>query len=72
MKMKRFILYRFVDVSGVSGEEEVAEGVQFSDGAVAIRWLGDRPSTVVWNNIEDAEFIHGHDGKTRVFWAVTD
>ena len=72
MKMKRFILYRFVDVSGVSGENEVAEGVQFTDKTVALRWYGEKPSTVIWNSIEDAIAIHGHDGKTRIMWAATD
>lgn len=66
--MKRFVLNRSVDVSGVSGTGVVVEGVEFTDGTVAIKWLGDRPSMVFWNNMEDAIGIHGHNGLTVVEW----
>lgn len=66
--MKPFVMYRFVDVTGVSGEDVVAEGVEWTDGSVTIRWFGDHPSTVNWNSIDDAVFVHGHDGKTRIFY----
>jgi hypothetical protein len=66
--MKRFIFYRHTDVSGVSGTGVVVEGVQFSDGTVAIRWISDRPSTVIWNDINDAIRVHGHDGATELRW----
>lgn len=65
---KTFVLRRTADVSGVSGTGDVAEGVVFSDGAVAIRWRGARPSTVVWNSIDDAMAIHGHGGATQLVW----
>jgi hypothetical protein len=66
--MKTFILYRDKDVSGVSGTGAVAEGVQFGDGVVVLRWRGEHASTVVWASIDDALAIHGHDGLTRVVW----
>lgn len=66
--MKRFVFVRDEDVSGVSGTGQVAEGVVFTDGKVAIRWRGPVASTVVWDSIEDALQIHGHDGRTRVEW----
>lgn len=66
--MRRFVLNRSVDVSGVSGTGVVVEGVEFTDGTVAIKWLGDRPSMVFWNNMEDAIGIHGHNGLTTVEW----
>lgn len=65
VKHKRFDLIRSTDVSGISGTGRVAEGIQFSDGAVVLRWLGERPSTVVWASLEDAMAIHGHDGATE-------
>jgi hypothetical protein len=65
---RQFVLRRFEDVSGVSGTGVVAEGVQFSDGSVALRWLGERPSTATWWSIEDVEHIHGHKGLTVVAW----
>jgi hypothetical protein len=66
--MKTFTLYRDKDVSGVSGTGAVAEGVQFTDGVVVLRWRGEHASTVVWRSIDDALAIHGHDGLTRVVW----
>lgn len=67
--MHRFELHRDLDVSGVSGVGVVAEGVEFSDGAVVVRWItGEHRSTVVWPGIESVEAIHGHGGATRVVW----
>jgi hypothetical protein len=68
MAVRTFVLHRDVDVSGVSGVGLVCEGVQFTDGIVALRWRGDHASTVIWSSLEDAMAIHGHDGKTRVVW----
>ncbi len=67
--MRLFTLERDEDVSGVSGTGTVAEGVEFSDGRVAMRWqVGVPRSTVIWDSIEDAITIHGHDGRTRLVW----
>jgi hypothetical protein len=64
-----FTLYRHEDISGVSGTGVVCEGVEFSDGAVAVRWLGDHPSTTAWKDIRDMEAIHGHSGATEVLYS---
>ena len=61
-------LRRHVDKSGVSGTGDVAELAEFSDGAVAVRWHGDHPSTACWNDIRDVEIIHGHQGATEVLF----
>lgn len=66
--MKIFSLHRDEDVSGISGTGTVADGVVFPDGSVALRWRGDRRSTVLWSSIEDVEAIHGHGGRTRIVW----
>lgn len=66
--MRRFELLRHKDISGVSGTGLVAEGVLFTDGTAAIRWHGDRPSTVVWSDIDHAIAIHGHGGNTEFRW----
>lgn len=65
---RMFELYRHRDISGVSGTGVVAEGVQFSDGSVALRWRGANPSTAVWPSIESVLRIHGHAGATEVRW----
>lgn len=70
--MKTFVLEREEDVSGVSGTGVVAEGVEFSDGSVCLKWLGRFDSTVIWKSIHHVETIHGHDGKTKVVWSGDD
>lgn len=73
----RFVLQRDEDETGVSGTGVVAEGVEFSDGVVALRWIvpatspgAGNPTSVVFhdNGIESVEKIHGHGGKTRIVW----
>jgi len=67
-KMKRFNLHRFEDETGVSGTGVVSEGVMFTDGKCAMRWLTERTSVALYDSIDDLEYIHGHDGKTVVVW----
>lgn len=65
--MRKFILYRDTDVTGVSGTGIVAEGVVFSNGKTVVQWVvGEHQSTVVWDAFDDVEAIHGHGGATRV------
>ncbi len=69
---QRFYLYRHQDLSGISGTGIVADGIKWPDGTVTIRWRGNRPSTVNWNSIEDAESVHGHGGATVFVWIGSD
>jgi Ca2+-binding RTX toxin-like protein len=66
MSMRRFHFERIIDVSGTSGCGVVAEGVIFSDGKVALEWFGKHSSTNLYNNLSDVEYIHGHEGKTKI------
>jgi len=66
--LRRFALNRTVDVSGVSGTGVVAQGVEFDDGNVAIRWMSESPSTVIWACVDDAMAVHGHGGLTTLEW----
>lgn len=66
--MRPFLLLRAEDASGVSGTGAVAEGVVWADGSVALHWLTRTPSWVLYKSIEDVEHIHGHGGKTRVWY----
>lgn len=67
----RFELHRDEDASGVSGVGLVAEGVEFRDGAVALRWvvgtLRNR-STVIYADVRAVLAVHGHGGRTRLVW----
>lgn len=66
--MRRFVLHRGVDVTGVSGAGDIAEGVVFNDGTVVLRWGGPHASTVIWPSLGDAMAVHGHDGRTYPRW----
>lgn len=60
--MKRGVVERDIDVSGVTGTGSVSEFVIATDGRLVIFW----PVGVgVWPSLEDAVKVHGHDGKTR-------
>jgi len=67
---RAFVLQRDEDVTGVSGTGVVAEGVEFSDGTVSLRWTSEWPTSVVFHDrgIESVRAVHGHDGRTRIVW----
>lgn len=65
---RRFHLVRDTDVTGISGEGIIVDGVEFTDGTIALRWLTGAPSTGIFDSIGDVENVHGHGGKTRVVW----
>jgi hypothetical protein len=70
MTHRRFVLQRDHDVSGISGTGVVAEGVEFSSGVVALTWLSEWPTSVVFHDrgVESVEAIHGHGGATQIVW----
>lgn len=68
--MYTFHLIRTTDVSGVSGTGVVADGVEFSDGTCVMRWRGDKSTTAIYDNIDNLQDIHGHDGSTLVYWCL--
>jgi hypothetical protein len=71
---RRFVAYRYKDVTGVSGPGVVAEGAIFSDGWAVTHWLDQapmyEPKTETWHNpgVEPFEKISGHGGNTKVRW----
>lgn len=68
-----FVLRRHVDVSGISGTGNVADGVEWPDGTASIRWRGEHPSVVHWDRGRvSVELIHGHGGATEVVFADQD
>lgn len=77
--MKAFLVIRHEDITGLSGTGVVAEGVEWLDGTVTMRWMdidhdtenykrGVRPTTVQHENIKSVEALHGHNGATEVVW----
>lgn len=66
--MRTFALQRDVDSSGVSGTGHVADGVEFSNGKVAICWNTKYSSVAIYDSIDVVEKVHGHGGNTRIVW----
>jgi hypothetical protein len=58
--MRRFVMSREFDVSGVSGTGLVLEGVLFSTGVVVVHWLTPPPrgSISLWDSLEQFLSIH--------------
>lgn len=66
--MRRFVLNRLVDETGISGTGMIAEGVQFSSGEVALKWMTEYWSCVFYLSMAAVDRIHGHGGKTQIEW----
>jgi len=65
--MKRGVVERDEDVSGVTGTGKVSEFAIATDGRCVVFW----PEGVgVWPSLEAAIRVHGHNGKTR--FVITD
>jgi len=71
-----FRLNRREDVTGKSGTGAVVQGILTEDGVAIMRWLGDKPSTVIREPqngsdvMDDVASVHGHDGRTVIEWLV--
>lgn len=71
MSTRRFELHRDTDVTGVSGEGVVAEGLHFVEpDVIVLRWTSQWPTSVVWHErgLASVEAVHGHGGATRIVW----
>jgi len=68
IRMRRFVLERTDDVSGLFGTGTVVEGVEFTSGWVALNWRTHPSSVSFYQNVRTAEEIHGHDGRTVLRW----
>lgn len=68
--MRTFKLKRKTDISGVSGVGDVAEGVEFENGQIALHWLSQYDCVAVYANLITLERVHGHDGSTAVVFDV--
>lgn len=66
-----FHLLRVEDETGNTGTGIVAEGVRFSDGTAALRWLSDTPSFVIYpgaGGVDAVVQVHGHGGRTQLIF----
>lgn len=65
-KFIEFHLVRIEDESGVSGTGLVARGIVFPSGKAVMEWCSFHSSLCIYNNLDDIEKIHGHNGKTKL------
>ena len=65
-RMRRFVLSRREDVSGVSETGIVAEGVVFSTGQATLCWLSHLNTVGLYHSIDVVQEVHGHGGCTIV------
>lgn len=70
--MRRFILRRNQDMSGISGTGVVAEGIRFSNGQAVLHWLTQLSSVAVYHSVDVLVQVHGHDGSTVLEWVDGD
>jgi hypothetical protein len=63
---RRFYVVRTVTRHGRTGR--VADGVQWWDGSVAVRWHGDPSGTEIFGSVEGFLQVHGHEGSTVAEW----
>lgn len=59
-----FFLQRHHDVHGVSGTGKVAVAVEFPSKKCVMEWLSKYTTETIYENIQQIEEIHGHEGRT--------
>jgi len=63
--MRLFQLDRIKDITKVSGTGLVAEGVEFDDGQVVLRWY-NTGSITIFKSLQDCRKVHCAGNHTRV------
>lgn len=74
--MRRFTVYRqappgsYLEQGHANPPDQPQfEGVVFTDGTCAVRWLTAYPSHSIWPSLQDLWAVHGHpEYGTRVEW----
>ena len=66
--MRRFILWRHDDKSGVSGTGLVACGTVLPGGRAVLLWLGKYGSITIHESMESLVAVHCHGGKSEVMF----
>lgn len=65
MTMRRFVLARHHDPSGISGVGIVAEGIEWRGGTADLHWVTEHETFVHWpGGIAAILAVHGHQGST--------
>lgn len=64
--VKPFYMLRLEDVHGISGLGIVAVGAILPSGRAILEWLGQYKTETIFENIEQVNKIHSHQGKTVI------
>lgn len=74
ISMRRFLLIREDDETGMSGTGIVAEGVEMSSGTCLVQFRSHIASSTLYDSVKAVKEIHGHtDAKTtRIKWLDPD
>jgi hypothetical protein len=71
--VRRFVLWRHEDQTGISGTGLVAYGWEREDGLAIVRWLGEhRTETLHEGGMASVHAIHGHGGRTSIYMSDVD
>lgn len=72
--MKRFVVYRpkppenYVKDGYANPVDQIQfEGIQFTNGKVAVCWRTETSSISIWDSLDDLMKIHGHPEYETVF-----
>lgn len=60
VRLRRFVLDRKVDKTGVSGTGIITKNIEFNNKTYIINWLRHTRSTAIYANIKTLEDIHNH------------
>ena len=70
--MRRFILDRDTDITGISGTGVIAHGVEWEEGGQAgLYWLGTK-TTRQYPDILSVQAIHCYNDNAKVVWIDED
>jgi hypothetical protein len=64
--VRRFVLVRKRDVTGISGTGIVAEGAVFTNGFSVLCWRREPYAVGMYQSLADLIAVHGHEGATQV------
>ncbi len=64
--VRRFLLVRERDLTGVSGTGVVAEGAKFRSGMCVLQWRREPYSVGIFQSLSELIAVHGHEGATQV------
>jgi hypothetical protein len=64
--IRRFLLVRERDMTGISGTGIVAEGAKFRSGMCVLQWRREPYTVGIFQSLSDLIAVHGHEGATQV------